>query len=90
MVAGVANPLPTDAVVGYLTSEQTQGLKDFWSEFFRLLEAAPEIGTGGVGGTDLSEKELSGGSIPKSDDAKERLRAERETNDARLAFAECE
>lgn len=36
----------------------------FWQEFFRLIEEAPKVGTGGAA-VKLSEKEMSGGSIPK-------------------------
>lgn len=41
-----ANPLPQDGVVGRLTQEQGVKLKEFWAEFLRLVESAPEEGEG--------------------------------------------
>ncbi|KAI5480798.1 CRAL/TRIO domain protein [Pseudohyphozyma bogoriensis] len=87
MVAGSANPLPTEGVVGHLNAEQTQKLKEFWKEFLRLIDEAPEEGSGSVDAP-APEADQTGDSIPKDDSAKERMKAEQESRDAKAAFAE--
>ncbi|KAL8278214.1 hypothetical protein RQP46_009387 [Phenoliferia psychrophenolica] len=86
MVAGVANPIATEGVVGHLTPTQEQGLKDFWEELFRLAERAPKLGSGS--GVPFDNSGDTGAKIPKDDNAKERQKAEQETKDALAAFAE--
>lgn len=39
------NPLPKDGTVGQLTSEQSEGLRRFWAEFYELVDNAPEHGS---------------------------------------------
>ncbi|KAM0750381.1 CRAL/TRIO domain-containing protein [Meredithblackwellia eburnea MCA 4105] len=86
MVAGQANPLPTDGVVGKLTPEQTEKLKEFWKELLRLVDEAPKEGSGGSAPPPSDDQ--SGDKIPKDDNAKERMKAEQEKRDAMAAFTE--
>lgn len=81
-----AIPLPSDGVVGRLTPEQEEKLKEFWKELLRLVDKAPlEGGTKGAFSTTVDD---TGENIPKDDNAKERLKREQETHDAEAAFQE--
>lgn len=90
MVQGIATPPPTDGVVGKLTPEQLEALKGFWTELFRLLDAAPEHGSTDVAAVGMGAQleQSDGDKIPKDDNAKERLKAEQETRDAQEAFSQ--
>ncbi|ORY89291.1 CRAL-TRIO domain-containing protein [Leucosporidium creatinivorum] len=88
MAGGTANPLPIDGVVGKLTPQQQSSLKDMWREFLQLIDSAPKEGSGGVSEVQVVDEKAPGNSIPKDDNAKERMKAEQETRDAKAAFAE--
>ncbi|GAA6054266.1 hypothetical protein JCM3770_005151 [Rhodotorula araucariae] len=81
------NPLPTDGVVGKLTSEQETALKAYWVEFLKLVDESPVEGSG-TSSSALETADKPGKDIPKDDAAKERLKAEQEMRDAKLAFVE--
>ncbi|KAK4056713.1 hypothetical protein OIO90_002265 [Microbotryomycetes sp. JL221] len=83
------NPLASDGVVGKLKPEQEKALKEFWQEFFKLVDEAPEEGSGPKSKSDPSSgNEKEGGDIPKDDAAKEKMKAEEEMRNARAAFEE--
>ncbi|KAM0791312.1 hypothetical protein ACM66B_005784 [Microbotryomycetes sp. NB124-2] len=82
------NPLASDGVVGKLKPEQEQALKEFWQEFFKLVDEAPEEGSGPKSKSDPSQGDEKGGDIPKDDAAKERMKAEEEMRNAKAAFTE--
>ncbi|KAM0791313.1 hypothetical protein ACM66B_005785 [Microbotryomycetes sp. NB124-2] len=85
-------PPATDGVVGKLTPEQEQGLKDFWKEFLGLIDKAPKEGSGpkskGSGDSAPKNEKDAGKDIPKDDNAKERMKAEEERRNAEAAFEE--
>ncbi|CEQ39440.1 SPOSA6832_00970, partial [Sporobolomyces salmonicolor] len=81
------NPLPTDGVVGRLTTDQEKALKAFWLEFLQLVDQAPTEGSGPKAANEPAA-EKPGKDIPKDDAAKERLKAEQEMADAKAAFVE--
>ncbi|GAA6028486.1 hypothetical protein NBRC10512_003226 [Rhodotorula toruloides] len=83
-----ATPLPTDGVVGKLTSEQERKLKEFWTEFFKLIDESPTEGSGAKSAAMQEASDKPGKDIPKDDAAKERMKAEQEMRDAKLAFIE--
>ncbi|KAK4054517.1 hypothetical protein OIV83_001011 [Microbotryomycetes sp. JL201] len=82
------NPLAADGVVGKLKPEQEKALKEFWQEFFQLIDEAPEEGSGPKSKSDPSTGDEKGGDIPKDDAAKERMKAEEEMRNAKAAFQE--
>ncbi|KAK4054516.1 hypothetical protein OIV83_001010 [Microbotryomycetes sp. JL201] len=85
-------PPATDGVVGKLTREQEQGLKDFWKEFLGLIDKAPKQGSGpkskGSANSAPKDEKDAGKDIPKDDNAKERMKAEEERRNAEAAFEE--
>lgn len=80
----------SDGVVGKLTSEQERKLKEFWTEFFKLIDESPTEGSGAKSAAMQEANDKPGKDIPKDDAAKERMKAEQEMRDAKLAFIECE
>jgi len=88
-MAVTENPLPTDDIPGYLTSDQEQSLRDFWARFFKLADDAPEEGKGGggsAGGMNDMDEKKPGKDIPKDDEAKAKMRAEEEMKNANAAL----
>ncbi|GJN90712.1 hypothetical protein Rhopal_003726-T1 [Rhodotorula paludigena] len=81
-------PLPTDGVIGKLKPDQEAALKSFWKEFLNLVDESPEEGSGAHSAAMESAGDKPGKDIPKDDAAKEKLKAEQEMRDAKLAFAE--
>lgn len=79
----------SDGVVGKLTSEQERKLKEFWTEFFKLIDESPTEGSGAKSAAMQEASDKPGKDIPKDDAAKERMKAEQEMRDAKLAFIEC-
>ncbi|GEM09760.1 rRNA processing protein [Rhodotorula toruloides] len=77
-----------DGVVGKLTSEQERKLKEFWTEFFKLIDESPTEGSGAKSAAMQEASDKPGKDIPKDDAAKERMKAEQEMRDAKLAFIE--
>ncbi|GAA5996730.1 CRAL-TRIO domain-containing protein [Rhodotorula paludigena] len=81
-------PLPTDGVIGKLKPDQEAALKSFWKEFLNLVDESPEEGSGAHSAAMESAGDKPGKDIPKDDAAKEKLKAEQEMRDAKLAFVE--
>lgn len=78
----MGNPLPADGLIGRLTPEQEDKLREFWQHLYQLIDEAPERGAGS--GSKSSTTVDKG--IPKDDQAKERAKAEQELRDAKAAF----
>lgn len=79
----------SDGVIGKLKPDQEAALKSFWKEFLNLVDESPEEGSGAHSAAMESAGDKPGKDIPKDDAAKEKLKAEQEMRDAKLAFVEC-
>ncbi|GAA94640.1 uncharacterized protein L969DRAFT_87472 [Mixia osmundae IAM 14324] len=88
------NPLPTEGHIDCLKPEQRKKLREFWAQFFELLDQAPERGSvadpdAEGGGSEMKGKKDgkdAGKDIPKDDKEKERVRAEAEMKNAKAAL----
>lgn len=92
VTAGVVeNQLPADGVYEHLTAEQTTKLKQFWSEFYTLIDNAPKYGSADPNAAKANaEADTKGSDKPpkasKDDAARDRQRQEQELRDARAAL----
>ncbi|MBW0553014.1 hypothetical protein O181_092729 [Austropuccinia psidii MF-1] len=94
------NPLPDSGLVDKLTSSQYSALKAFWRELFRLVDDAPEKGQVTFEVQDINpqneiEKDPKDSLVDpqpgpppviKDENLKEKLRAEQELRDAKVAL----